>query len=117
MPTWKNITLSLPGQDLRKISDKISAIKRILSMTIIDRLPVNQSDWFDQPGEKKMLKGETHLIQLLVSAMTESKDLVKDIGALINDNSIKIITEEIFEDQDWIQHSKINLVRLLFLRG
>ena len=106
MPAWKNITLSLPGQDLRKISDKILAIKRILSMTIIDRLPVNQSGWIDQPGEKKMLNGETHLIQLLVSAMTESKDLVKDIGSLINDNSIKIITEEIFEDQDWIQHSK-----------
>ena len=106
MPAWKNITLSLLGQDLRKISDKILSIKRILSMTIIDRLPITQSDWFDQPGEEKTLKGETHLIQLLVSAMTESKDLVKDIGSLINDNSIKIITEEIFEDQDWIQHSK-----------
>jgi ribosomal protein L11 methyltransferase len=106
MPAWKNITLSLLGQDLRKISDKILSIKRILSMTIIDRLPITQSDWFDQPGEEKTLKGETHLIQLLVSAMTESKDLVKDIGSLINDNSIEIITEEIFEDQDWIQHSK-----------
>ena len=117
MPTWKNITLSLPGQDLRKISDKILAIKRILSMTIIDRLPVNQSDWFDQPGEKKMLKGKTHLIQLLVSAMTESKDLVKDIGSLINDNSIKIITEEIFEDQDWIQHSKNQFSEIIISEG
>ena len=117
MPAWKNITLSLPGQDLRKISDKILAIKRILSMTIIDRLPVNQSDWFDQPGEKKMLKGKTHLIQLLVSAMTESKDLVKDIGSLINDNSIKIITEEIFEDQDWIQHSKNQFSEIIISEG
>ena len=117
MPAWKNITLSLPGQDLRKISDMILAIKRILSMTIIDRLPVNQSDWFDQPGEKKMLKGETHLIQLLVSAMTESKDLVKDIGSLINDNSIKIITEEIFEDQDWIQHSKNQFSEIIISEG
>ena len=107
MPAWKNITLSLPGQEnLRKISEKILSIKRILSMTIIDRLPVNQSDWFDQPGEKKTLTGKTHLIQLLVSAMTEPKDLVKDLGSLINDNSIEIITEEIFEDRDWIQHSK-----------
>ena len=117
MPAWKNITLSLPGQDLRKISDKILAIKRILSMTIIDRLPVNQSDWFDQPGEKKMLKGKSHLIQLLVSAMTESKDLVKDIGSLINDNSIKIITEEIFEDQDWIQHSKNQFSEIIISEG
>ena len=59
MPAWKNITLSLPGQEnLRKISDKILSIKRIISMTIIDRLPVNQSDWFDQPGEKKTLTGK-----------------------------------------------------------
>ena len=63
MPAWKNITISLPGQEnLRKISEKILSIKRILSMTIIDRLPVNQSDWFDQPGEKKTLTGKTHFI-------------------------------------------------------
>jgi len=106
MPAWKNITLSLPGQDLIIVSDKISTIRRVLSISIIDRLPENKSEWFDQSDKSQSLKGETHLIKLLVSAVTESKDLVNDICILINENSIKIISEEIFEDRDWIQHSK-----------
>jgi hypothetical protein len=55
MPAWKNITLSLPGKDLRIISDKILFIKRILSATIIDRLPEEKSDWFDQPDKQQSL--------------------------------------------------------------
>jgi len=106
MPAWKNITLSLPEQDLIIVSDKISTIRRVLSTTIIDRLPENKSEWFDQSDESHNLKGETHLIQLLVSAVTESQELVNDICMLINENSIEIISEEIFEDRDWIQHSK-----------
>ena len=106
MPAWKNITLSLPEQDLIIVSDKISTIRRVLSITIIDRLPENKSEWFDQSDESHNLKGETHLIQLLVSAVTESQELVNDICMLINENSIEIISEEIFEDRDWIQHSK-----------
>ena len=106
MPAWKNITLSLPGQDLRIVSDKILSIKRILSTIIIDRIPEENSEWFDLPDEQQALTGKTHLIQLLVPAFTESKYLVKDISALINDDSIDIISEEIFEDRDWIQHSK-----------
>ncbi len=106
MPAWKNITLSLPEQDLIIVSDKISTIRRVLSITIIDRLPENKSEWFDQSDELHNLKGETHLIQLLVSAVTESQELVNDICMLINENSIEIISEEIFEDRDWIQHSK-----------
>ena len=106
MPAWKNITLSLPEQDLMIVSDKISTIRRVLSITIIDRLTESKSEWFDQLDESQNLKGETHLIQLLVSAVTESKDLLKDISSLINDKSIEIVSEEIFEDRDWIQHSK-----------
>ena len=106
MPAWKNITLSLPEQDLMIVSDKISTIRRVLSITIIDRLTESKSEWFDQLDESQKLKGETHLIQLLVSAVTESKDLLKDISSLINDKSIEIVSEEIFEDRDWIQHSK-----------
>ena len=106
MPAWKNITLNLPRQNLMIVSDKISTIRRVLSITIIDRLPENKSEWFDQQNDSQNLKGETHLIQLLVSAVTESKDLVNDISMLINENSIEIISEEIFEDRDWIQHSK-----------
>ena len=113
MPAWKNITLSLPGQDLMIVSDKISTIRRVLSITMIDRLPENKSEWFDQQNGSQNLKGETHLIQLLVSAVIESENLVNDISMLINENSIEIISEEIFEDRDWIQHSKNQFKEIL----
>ena len=98
MPAWKNITLSIPDKNLETVSDLLSSIKRILSITIIDRLPENKSQWFDQPDKKPSLTGKTHLIQLLVSAPTKSTELLKDISHLIDDASIDIISEEIFED-------------------
>ena len=51
MPAWKNITLSLPEQDLIIVTDKISTIRKILSITIIDRLTESKSKWFDQLNE------------------------------------------------------------------
>ena len=113
MPAWKNITLSLIDKDLKIVSDLLSSIKRILSITIIDRLPENQSQWFDQPDKKPILSGKTHLIQLLVSAPTESTQLLKDISTLIEDTSIDVISEEIFEDRDWIQHSKKQFTEII----
>ena len=77
MPAWKNITLSIPDKNLETVSDLLSSIKRILSITIIDRLPENKSQWFDQPDKKPSLTGKTHLIQLLVSAPTKSTELLK----------------------------------------
>ena len=67
MPAWKNITLSLPDKDLETVSDLLSSIKRILSITIIDRLPENESQWFDHLI-KTQSYGKNSLIQLLVSA-------------------------------------------------
>ena len=55
MPAWKNITLSIFDKDLEIVSDLLSSIKRILSITIIDRLPENESQWFDHP-DKKLLR-------------------------------------------------------------
>ena len=113
MPAWKNITLSLPDKDLETVSNLLSSIKRILSVTIIDRLPENESQWFDQPNKKPSLMGKTHLIQLLVSATTESTRLVNDISSLIDDGSVDIISEEIFEDRDWIKHSKNQFTEII----
>ena len=113
MPAWKNITLSLPDKDLETVSDLLSSIKRILSITIIDRLPENKSQWFDQPDKKPSLTGKTHLIQLLVSAPTKSTELLKDISTLLGDASIDVTSEEIFEDRDWIKHSKKQFTEII----
>ena len=106
MPAWKNITLDIPKGDLNEISESISEINRVLSITIIDRIDEPDSKWFDEDGKKQALNGKSHLIKILTSASVSSNILNKEICLKLDDPSITILTEEIFEDSDWIQHSK-----------
>ena len=106
MPAWKNITLDIPKGDLNSISEKISEIKRVLSITITDKIDEPNSKWFDEDGKQKSLLGETHLIKLLTSASINSDLLNDDIRKKLEDETINILEEEIFEDRDWIQYSK-----------
>ena len=106
MPAWKNITLDIPKGDLNEISESISEINRVLSITIIDRIDEPDSKWFDEDGKKQALNGKSHLIKILTPASVSSNILNKEICLKLEDPSITILTEEIFEDRDWIQHSK-----------
>lgn len=106
MPAWKNITLDIPKGDLNSISEKISHIKRVLSINITDKIDEPNSKWFDEGGKQQPLLGETHLIKLLTSASINSELLNNDIRKKLEDETINILKEEIFEDRDWIQHSK-----------
>ena len=106
MPAWKNITLDIPKGDLNIISEKISEITRILSITITDKVDEPNSKWFDEDGKEQPLLGETHLIELLTSASINSTLLNNDIRKKLENETISILKEEIFEDRDWIQHSK-----------
>ena len=106
MPAWKNITLDIPIGDLNEISESISKINRVLSITIVDRIEEPDSKWFNEDGEIQALDGKSHLIKILTSASVSSNALNKEIRNKLNDTSITILKEEIFEDRDWIQHSK-----------
>ena len=106
MPAWKNITLDIPIGDLNEISESISKINRVLSITIIDRIDEPDSKWFDEDGKKQALDGKSHLIKILTSASVSSTILNREICLKLEDPSITVLTEEIFEDRDWIQHSK-----------
>ena len=106
MPAWKNITLDIPKGDLNSISEKISEIKRVLSITITDKIDEPNSKWFDEDGKQQPLLGETYLMKLLTSASINSDLLKNDIRKKLEDETINILKEEIFEDRDWIQHSK-----------
>ena len=79
MPAWKNITLDIPKGDLNSISEKISEINRVLSITITDKIDEPNSKWFDEDGKKQPLLGETHLMKLLTSASINSDLLNNDI--------------------------------------
>ena len=106
MPAWKNITLNIVKGDLNKMSDSISKINRVLSITIVDRIDEPDSKWFNEDGEIQALDGKSHLIKILTSASVSSNALNKEIRNKLNDTSITILKEEIFEDRDWIEHSK-----------
>lgn len=106
MPAWKNITLNIPKGDLNQISEKISEINRVLSITILDRTDEVDSRWFDENEAIQDLDGKTHLIRLLTSASVDSNIINKDICKKIDVDVIEVLNEEIFEDRDWIQYSK-----------
>jgi ribosomal protein L11 methyltransferase len=106
MPAWKNITLNIPKGDLNQISEKISEINRVLSITILDRTEEVDSRWFDENEAIQDLDGKTHLIRLLTSASVDSNIINKDICKKLDVDVIEVLNEEIFEDRDWIQYSK-----------
>ena len=106
MPAWKNITLNIPKGDLNQISEKISEINRVLSITILDRTNEVDSRWFDENEAIQDLDGQTHLIRLLTSASVDSNIINKDICKKLDIDVIEVLNEEIFEDRDWIQYSK-----------
>ena len=106
MPAWKNITLNIPEGDLNKISEKILEVKRVLSITIIDRIDEVESRWFDENETIKNLNGQTHLIRLLTSASIDSNTINLEICKKLDNDLIEVLNEEIFEDRDWIQYSK-----------
>ena len=106
MPAWKNITLNIPEGDLNQISEKISEINRVLSITILDRTNEVDSRWFNENEAIQDLDGKTHLIRLLTSASVDSNIINKDICKKLDVDVIEVLNEEIFEDRDWIQYSK-----------
>ena len=66
MNKWKNITIELPGKNLKPVIEYFSTIDNIYSVSIKDKLSVQKSDWFDIPNEEISLKGDTHKIVFLV---------------------------------------------------
>ena len=91
MPAWKNITLDIPKGDLNSMSEKISDIHRILSITITDKIDEPNSKWFDEGGKQQPLLGETHLMKLLTSSSINSDLLKDDIRKKLEDKTIKIL--------------------------
>ena len=106
MPAWKNITLNIPHEDLDQISESISAINSILAITIIDKLSDRQSEWYEDNDKNRNHNGSNYYIKLLVPGLTNADKLIDDIIKITNLIKIELVSEEIFEDRDWIKHSK-----------
>ena len=106
MPAWKNITLNIPHEDLDKISESISIINRILAISIIDKLSEKQSEWYEDNDKNRNHNGSDYYIKLLLPGLTNVDKLINEIIKITNLSKIELVSEEIFEDRDWIKHSR-----------
>ena len=114
MPAWKNITLDLPGHDLQDVTEKLGKMNRILSSTLLDRRSEKESDWIDDPEDPHpSISGDTHLLVLLVAAATNTGQLMNDVQSHLKLKKEPHHFEEIFEDRDWIKHSRSQFREIL----
>ena len=105
MEYWKNITIALPGHDLKEIADQLIELN-VLSVSIQDLRDNKESDWFHYYDRSIKISGETHSISILYDGKILSKDMVQDIKNHLKIDKIHIINEGIIQDQDWILQSQ-----------
>ena len=105
MEYWKNITIALPGHDLKEIADQLIELN-VLSISIQDLRDNKESDWFHYYDRSIKMSGETHSISILYDGKILSKDMVQDIKNHLKIDKIHIINEKIIQDQDWLLRSQ-----------
>ena len=105
MGYWKNITIVLPGHDLKEIADQLIELN-ILSVSIQDLRDNKESDWFHYYDRSIKISGETHSISILYDGKILSKDMVQDIKNHLKMDKIHIINEKIIQDQNWLLQSQ-----------
>ena len=101
MEYWKNITITLPGHNLKEIADQLIELN-ILSVSIQDLRDNKESDWFHYYDRPIKISGETHSISILYDGKILSKDMVQDIQNQLKIDKIYVINETIIQDQDWL---------------
>ena len=105
MEYWKNITITLPGHDLKEIADQLIELN-ILSVSIQDLRGTKESDWFHYYDKSIKMSSETHSISILYDGKILSTDIIQDIKNLLKIDKIHIIDERIIQDQDWLLRSQ-----------
>ena len=101
MEHWKNITIVLPGYDLKVIADQLIELN-ILSVSIQDLRDNKESDWFHFHNKPIKICSETHSISILYDGKISSKDIIQDIKKHLNIDKIHVINKKIIQDQDWL---------------
>ena len=105
MEYWKNITITLPGHNLKEIADQLIELN-ILSVSIQDLRDNKESDWYHYYDRSIKMSGETHSISILYDGKILSKDMVQDIQNHLKIDKIQIINDSIIQDQDWLLRSQ-----------
>ena len=113
MNKWKNITVELPGINLKPVIDYFSTIDQIYSVSIKDKLSIEKSNWFDIPNEEVSLEGDTHKIVFLVKDDYKTNKLINLITVFSKLNRNPLFHEELVDDVDWVKYSQSQFKEIL----
>ncbi len=105
MKYWKNITISLPGHDLKGIADQLIELN-IVSVSIEELECIKESDWFHFHNEPLKMSGDTHSISILYNGDILSREIIQNIKNKIKIDTILVIKERVIQDQDWLLKSQ-----------
>ena len=105
MKYWKNITIDLPEMNLEDATDKLLEMN-IVSVTVLDKREVKDSDWFHNHTEPLALSHKTHHISILIDDGYETIKLINNIRKKLNLKDSPYFVEKRFKDQDWHKYTQ-----------
>lgn len=100
MKYWKNITIDLPEMNLNDAMDKLLEMN-IVSVTILDKREVKDSDWFHDHTKPLAFSHKTHQISILIDDEYETIKLIDNIKIKLDLKENPYFVEKRFKDQDW----------------
>ena len=100
MKYWKNITIDLPEMNLSDAMDKLLEMN-IVSVTILDKREVKDSDWFHDHTKPLAFSHKTHQISILIDDEYETIKLIDNIKIKLDLKESPYFVEKRFKDQDW----------------
>ena len=100
MKYWKNITIDLPEMNLNDAMDKLLEMN-IVSVTILDKREVKDSDWFHDNTKPLAFSHRTHQISILIDNEYDTIKLIDNIRRKLDLKEGPCFIENRFKDQDW----------------
>ena len=105
MKYWKNITIDLPEMNLEDAMDKLLEMN-IVSVTILDKREVKDSNWFHDHTKPLAFSHKTHHISILIDDEHETIKLIDNIRKKLDLKDSPYFVEKRFKDQDWHKYTQ-----------
>ena len=105
MKYWKNITIDLPEMNLNNAMDKLLEMN-IVSVTILDKRQVKDSNWFHDHTKPLFFSHKTHQISILIDDEYDTIKLISNIKEKLDLKESPHFVEKRFKDQDWNKYTQ-----------
>ena len=105
MKYWKNITIDLPEMNLNDAMDKLLEMN-IISVTILDKRQVKDSNWFHDHTKPLFFSHKTHQISILIDDECDTIKLINNIKKKLDLKESPHFVEKRFKDQDWNKYTQ-----------